>query len=84
MNCSGLTTVIVPDNVTSIDYKTFYGCSGLKTIYYGGSANEWSAISISSGNSPLTNATRYYYSETEPAEAGNYWHYGTDGEPVIW
>lgn len=27
----------------------------------------------------------YYYSETEPIEEGNYWHYGADGKtPVIW
>ena len=40
----------------------------------------------------LTSATRYYYSETEPAlnaegtaYDGNFWHYDTDGiTPVIW
>lgn len=43
-------------------------------------------------NDPLTNATRYYYSENEPAlngsgtdYDGNYWHYDTDGKtPVVW
>ncbi len=34
-------------------------------------------------NSNLTSATRYYYSETTPTEAGNYWHY-VDGVPTPW
>ena len=25
----------------------------------------------------------YFYSEIEPTESGNYWHY-VDGEPTIW
>lgn len=33
--------------------------------------------------SHLTNATRYYYSESQPVESGKYWHY-VDGEIVIW
>ncbi|MBQ7351662.1 MAG: hypothetical protein IJW59_02195 [Clostridia bacterium] len=29
--------------------------------------------------------TRYYYSDTEPTDGYNYWHYDTDGKtPVIW
>lgn len=33
----------------------------------------------------LTNATRYYYSETQPVEEGNYWHYAEDGVTlVVW
>ena len=30
-----------------------------------------------------TDATLYFYSETEPTEKGNFWHY-VDGKPVIW
>lgn len=71
----------------------FRGCSRLKTVFYKGSAEQWSKISIDSRyNDNLTNAIRYYYSETEPAlnaegtaYDGNYWHYDTDGiTPVIW
>jgi hypothetical protein len=33
----------------------------------------------------LTSATRYYYSESQPTDEGNYWHYSTDGvTPVVW
>ena len=89
---SGLTSITIPDSVTSIGDNAFYNCSGLKTVFYKGSAEQWGKISINSNNYSLTSATRYYYSETEPAlnaegtaYNGNYWHYDTDGiTPVIW
>ena len=90
--CSGLTSVTIGGGVTSIGSFAFNGCSGLKTVFYKSSAEQWSKISIDSYNVNLTSATRYYYSETEPAlnaegtaYDGNYWHYDADGiTPVIW
>ena len=92
LNCSGLTSVIIGNGVTSIGDSVFYDCSGLKTVFYKGTAEQWKQISIVDSNSPLTGATRYYYSETEPslnadgtAYNGNYWHYDSDGKtPFIW
>jgi hypothetical protein len=31
----------------------------------------------------LASATRYYYSETQPTESGNFWRF-IDGEPTVW
>ena len=31
-NCSGLTSVTIPDSVTSIDWGAFDGCSGLTSV----------------------------------------------------
>ncbi|MBQ7910297.1 MAG: leucine-rich repeat domain-containing protein, partial [Clostridia bacterium] len=31
-NCTGLTSITVPDSVTSIDNYAFYGCTGLTSI----------------------------------------------------
>lgn len=70
----------------------FRDCSWLKTVFYKGTAEQWSKISIRNANTNLTNVARYYYSESEPAlnsdgtaYNGNYWHYDTDGKtPVIW
>lgn len=91
-NCSGLTSVTIGNGVTSISHYAFNGCDRLRTVYYKGTAAQWSNISIDSGNSNLTSAARYYYSEREPslnaegtAYDGNYWRYDTDGvTPVIW
>jgi len=90
--CSALTSVTIGSGVKSIGDSAFFNCRALTTVYYKGTAAEWDEISIGSNNNPLTNATVYYYSESEPelnedssAYDGNYWHYDTDGvTPIIW
>ena len=32
MGCTGLTSITIPDSVTSIGTKAFYGCTGLTSI----------------------------------------------------
>lgn len=84
-SCSNLTSVVIPDGVTSIGNQAFYNCSSLTRVYYKGSASDWNNVYIYSlGNNYLTNATRYYYSESQPTESGNYWHYDENGEVVVW
>ena len=83
-NCRSLTSVTIGNGVTSIGYAAFEGCDSLNTVYYKGTAEEWSSIGIGSWNSKLINATRYYYSETEPTTQGNFWHYNAEGEIVLW
>ena len=79
-----LTNIVIPVTVESIGDCAFYYCTSLTSVYYKGTEAEWNSITIGSlGNDYLTNATRYYYSETEPTESGNYWHY-VDGVPTIW
>ena len=59
----------------SIATEAFYLCRELKTVYYMGTQEEWNAISIDSDyNSSLLNATRYYYSETQPSTECYSWH----------
>ena len=81
--CDSLTSITIPDSVTTIGNLAFYLCDSLKSVYYGGNAEDWGEISIESGNSDLTDATLYYYSDVEPTEEGNFWHY-VDGEVVVW
>ncbi len=83
-NCSGLTSVVIGDRVTSIGSNAFCNCNGLTSVYYEGTFEDWYGVSIGSGNSYLTNAKCYYYSETQPAEVGNYWHYDENGNVVVW
>ncbi|MEE3464445.1 MAG: leucine-rich repeat domain-containing protein, partial [Candidatus Enteromonas sp.] len=82
-NCSSLSSVIIPGSVASIGDYAFYNCSSLAEVFYAGSAADWSSITVGEGNDHLTSATRYFYSEEEPTESGNYWHY-VDGVPTVW
>ena len=82
--CSNLADVIIPRSMMSIGNAALYQCDSLNTVYYGGMESEWNKILIDDLNSGLDSATIYYYSETEPAESGNYWHYDADGNPVAW
>ncbi|MBR7100355.1 MAG: leucine-rich repeat domain-containing protein, partial [Clostridia bacterium] len=82
-DCSSLTSVVIPDSVTTIGRSAFEDCTSLTSVYYKGTAEEWREISIDDDNDSLTQATRYYYSETAPTEAGNYWHY-VNGTPTAW
>ena len=82
-NCYNLTSVEIPNSVISIGWAAFSDCSSLTKVYYKGSSTEWGNITIGSYNEYLTNATRYYYSESEPTEEGNFWHY-KNGARVEW
>lgn len=89
--CISLTSIVIGSGVETISDLAFYGCNALTTVYYHGDETAWGAINIySGGNTTLINATRYYYSESEPnldatgtAYNGNYWHY-VDGVVTIW
>lgn len=75
-NCSSLSTIRIPVSVATINSSAFYGCSALSSVYYGGEADNWTAMTISSGNTPLTNADiRYNYGKI----AG-----GTIGDNITW
>ena len=82
--CESLTSVTIPDSITHIDMFAFGNCSSLKAVYFSGTATDWSKITIAYTNTPLTSATRFYYSETQPTDTTNkYWHY-VDGVPTVW
>ena len=87
---ASLQSVIIPAGVNLIQSGAFDMCYNLQSVYYVGTQEEWNDITIENGNECLTpgswcSATIYYYSETQPTEAGNYWHYDTDGvTPVKW
>ena len=42
--CTGLTSITIPDSVTSIGTQAFYGCTGLKSIKFQGTMAQWYAI----------------------------------------
>ena len=60
-----ISSVSIPDSVTSIGQYAFYGCSSLKDVYYGGSESQWKQIEIDNtwnNNDPLLGATIHYNS----------------------
>ena len=81
--CINLTSITIPDSVTSIGSRAFGYCTNLTSVYYTGTAEEWSQIDIDFYNDKLTDATIYYYSETQPTAEGNYWHY-VNGVATPW
>ena len=55
-----LNSITIPSSVKSIGYNAFYGCEGLKDVYYIGSKSQRYEISIGSYNNALTDANWHY------------------------
>ena len=58
--CDNITSVTIPASVTSIGEGAFRFCKKLSTVNYGGTANNWNAISIGNDNDHLTGANINY------------------------
>ena len=60
-NCTNLAQIVLPASVTSIGYYAFYECSGLMSVKYGGTIEQWLKISFE-GNlaNPLYYAHHLY------------------------
>lgn len=58
--CETLATVILPNSVNTIEMAAFANCLSLTEVYYSGSEEDRAAISISSDNDHLLNATWHY------------------------
>ena len=82
--CTSLVSVVLPGTVTKISSNVFYLCESLESIYYLGTAEEWANVKLADKTEYFVNADIYFYSEDEPAEEGNYWHYSESGEVVVW
>ncbi len=76
VQCKALQSIVIPQSVTFIGDTAEYT---LEEIYYVGNANDWNAIT--GATSFANDATVYYYSASQPTQAGNYWHY--NGQTLV-
>lgn len=58
--CTSLKELTLPKSLNTILTNVFKDCSSLSDVYYAGTILDWRAITIVSGNEPLTNATIHY------------------------
>jgi hypothetical protein len=92
--CSVMKTLYIGENVGAIGGYIFLNMTGLATlnIYYNGTLQMWDDIMMSNAahssgfqNDPAAIKERvFYYSETQPTEAGQFWHYDTEGNFEVW
>ena len=59
-DCQRLKSVSIGNGVNSIGNSVFYRCTSLKDVYYTGTSDQWSQITIGTNNDPLKNATIHY------------------------
>ena len=83
--CEYCSFVVIPASVTYIGDSAFgyldNNYSSYPNIYYKGNKEQWLNIEGKNGFSRLDIV--YFYSESEPTESGNYWHY-VKGQPTVW
>lgn len=60
--CTSLTSITMPNSVTSIGYDAFSDCTSLKTINYKGTEEQWFAISFIGGGVIKKCTINYNYS----------------------
>ncbi len=73
----------LPASLTLVKQYAFYGCSGLTQVSYGGTLDEWNAITIESYNQPLLNATLIYVPYRGQLCADIWWWINSEGELIV-
>ena len=73
-------TMILPSSLEEVEENAFLYASVDRIFFHGTQAQCPQALQDQAAG---IGAPIYFYSETQPAASGNYWHYA-DGEPVVW
>lgn len=86
---SGLTSIVIPSSMIYLKDYLFDGCTTTLKIFLEEGLTPTKSTFRENWNKYKTGGTlgqfhTYVYSETEPAESGDYWHYDSGHNPVIW
>ena len=80
-----ITDFVIGKDITEIGVENFDDDSTLKRVYYEGTQEEFAKITYDERtNDKFVSATKYFYSASKPTISGNYWHYDTNGNVVVW
>ena len=59
-NCTGITSIAIPNSVEIIGDDAFKDCTNIEYVFFSGTEEQWQAIAMGSNNECLTNATIHY------------------------
>lgn len=83
-SCTSLQTVVLPSTLKSIEDGAFIDADNLTVVFFRGAEEQFDAVEIAKNNNELLTAKIYFYSEAEPTEDGDFWHYDKSGTPILW
>ncbi len=66
LDCIRLTRITIPNGVTYIGDNAFSNCKSLATLYYKGTTEQWTDISIAAGNESFLNSEVIFLGSEEP------------------
>ena len=82
-SCTALQTIILPSTLNTVEDSAFLD-SDLTVVFFKGTEAQFDAMTINGNNDELLSAKVYFYSETEPTESGDFWHYDKGNAPILW
>ena len=81
--CSSMLTVVLPASLEFIENSAFDD-TAIISVFFMGTEQQFDAVEIAEGNDKIVDANIYYYSEEKPSQSDIYWHYDSNGSPIIW
>ena len=80
--CNNLTSVTIPEGVTSVGESAFYMCTALEDVYFDGTQEQWDAVEIGGSNDPLLTAEIHFAAAAPHRVVVS--DVGTDAGETIW
>lgn len=83
--CTNTRIIVIPKSIIFIDKNVVSGINNSE-IYYGGSDDDWNAVTIDSENKDLNSIPRYYFAENASTlnTKYNFWGYTESGIIAKW